>query len=156
MLPIILVIVGLVVLIGVGLKYATPRATPLSPTDPLWIEAVGRARSTLPEMFSLLDAGHEVWVKFPVETSDAPEHVWARVITRSGDTLQCRIETPTIARSGQNTADLQVDAIEDWQVELEDGTVRGGFTTLAQMAIAKRDGHVVPKHVREIASRIRN
>jgi len=107
-------------------------------------------------MLSHIDAGRDVWIKFAVETYNGPEHVWARVAGRSGDRLQCQIETPPVAHVKHVITEVQAAAIEDWQVELEDGNVRGGFTTLAQTAIAKREGRPVPKHVQDIASRIRN
>ncbi len=158
-LPIVVVILTLVALIWIGLKYATPQATPISPEDPLWVDAIRRARSTVPEMLALLDAGRDVWLKFPIDTTGPPEHVWGRATGRSGDTLYCRIETPTVARSGapgRGSTEVRAADIEDWQVELEDGTVRGGFTTLAQAEIAKRDGQPVPSHVRDLLTRIRN
>ena len=158
-LPLVLVIIGAVLLIWIGFKYATPKATLLAADDPLWVEAVNRARSTVLEMMVFLDQGRDVWVKFPVDTTDAPEHVWGRVTSRSNDVLDCRIETPTVARTrAPTTGTTRVRAadIEDWQVELEDGTIRGGFTTIAQAEVAEREGQPVPSHVRAILARIRN
>jgi hypothetical protein len=54
------------------------------------------------------------------------------------------------------STEVRAAEIEDWQVELEDGTIRGGFTTLAQAEIAKREGQSVPSHVRDMLARIRN
>ena len=108
---------------------------------------------------TLLGEGRDVWVKFSIGTTQAPEHVWGRVTSRSGDTLHCHLETPTGSRSEapvSGSTEVRAAEIEDWQVELEDGTIRGGFTTLAQAEIAKREGQSVPSHVRDMLARIRN
>lgn len=44
--------------------------------------------------------------------------------------------------------------VEDWQIELDDGTIRGGFTTRAQAEIAKRQGERVPHHIEDMLRRM--
>jgi hypothetical protein len=154
----LLVIAGIVVLIWAGLKYATPRGSPILPDDPLWAAAIGRARATIPEMLDHHKAGREVWVKYSVEVpSGMKEHVWGRITAVRGDTLECVIETPPASLA--STVDLGMTIlpstqIEDWQVELEDGRIRGGYTTKAQAEIARRDGHTVPAHVEDMIRRM--
>lgn len=156
--PLVLVIVGIGVLVWAGLRYATPRATPIAPDDPLWVSAVERARATLGEMRELHQAGRQVWVKFPLQGAPgATEHVWGSVTSMHDDRLRCRIETPPVAgASAASLGEMEIlfAEIEDWQVELADGTIRGGFTTRAQAQIAKRRGEPIPPHVEDMIRRM--
>ena len=154
----LIVILAVIVLIWIGFKYATPRAVPISPEDPRWKEAVQRARATLPQLRELHQAGREVWVKFPLPTrAQTTEHVWGKLVAVENDRLRCTVETPPVAgRASGSPSEITVSAreIEDWQAELADGKIRGGFTTRAQAAIAKQQGVSVPRHVEEMIARM--
>lgn len=152
------VIVAIAVLVWLGFKYATPRGTALHPDDPLWTSAVQRARASVPAVREYHDMGREVWVKFPITTrSGAREHVWGRITAVRGDRFECTIETPPTARPAAATfgvTEIPSTELEDWQVELEDGTIHGGFTTRAEAEIARRDGQSVPRHVEDMIRRM--
>ena len=149
------VTLAIVALVWVGLKYATPRATPISPDDPIWVAAVARARAGFSEVLGHREAGRELWVKFPLGTeAGTTEHVWGRVISVADGLVECTLETPPVAGSARGVTEVDVHDIEDWQVELEDGTIRGGFTTRAQAEIATRDGRPVPRHVEDMIRRM--
>lgn len=153
----ILVVLALVALVWLGFKYATPRASSISPDDPVWAAAIERARATLPEMRELHDSGHEVWAKHPLKTSaGTTEHVWGRVTDITTQYVRCTLETPPIDDAPPHGVESQihVDLIEDWQAELDDGTIRGGFTTRAQAEIAKRQGERVPNHIEDMLRRM--
>jgi hypothetical protein len=156
--PLWLVLAAIVILIWVGIRYATPRGVPIAPDDPLWVAAVERARASIPEMLEHHHNGREVWVKYPIQTSSgSKEHVWGRISAVRGDTLACTLETPPAssgAPAASATTDVRSADIEDWQVELEDRRIRGGHTTKAQAEIARRDGHPVPPHVQEMIGRM--
>lgn len=154
----ILVVLALAALVWLGFKYATPRASPISPDDPVWAAAIERARATVPEMQEMHHSGHEVWAKYPLRTSaGTTEHVWGKVIEVTTEYVRCTLETPPIdgppPHEGMESM-ISVDEIEDWQVELDDGTVRGGFTTRAQAEIAKRQGERVPRHIEDMLRRM--
>ena len=157
-LSLVLVLLGIAILVWVGLKYATPGGSPIVPDDPLWIAAVERARATIPEMLEHQRQGREVWVKFPVPTgSGRNEHVWGRITELQGELLQCTIETPPASpasREALGVTEIPATEIEDWQVELEDRSIRGGFTTRAQAEIARRDRQKVPPHVEDMIRRM--
>lgn len=70
--------------------------------------------------------------------------------------MLCTLETPPVAGRGPHpgTVRLRMEALEDWQVELDDGSIRGGFTTRAQALIADREGWRVPRHVRAMVARM--
>lgn len=85
------------------------------------------------------------------------EHVWGRISALRGDSLQCTIETPPAAPASKEAigvTEMPAAENEDWQVELEDGTIRGGYTTRAQAEIARRDGQTVPPHVEDMIRRM--
>jgi uncharacterized protein YegJ (DUF2314 family) len=119
---------------------------------------VARARATIPEMLDHQRSGREVWVKFAVEVRSGPkEHVWGRITAVRGGTLECVIETrPASLPSSVDSGITQISAIEieDWQVELEDGRIRGGYTTRAQAEMARRDGQSVPPHIQDMIRRV--
>lgn len=132
------------------------RVTPVAPTDPLWEAAIARARATASLMEELYRAGKEVWVKFPVRMNEGDvEHVWGRVKSISPEWLRATVETPALNHRGQSESEVAfpLSVLEDWQVELPDGSIRGGFGTRAQAEIARRDGLPVPRHVREMLPR---
>ncbi|HEX6250008.1 MAG TPA: DUF2314 domain-containing protein [Gemmatimonadaceae bacterium] len=143
-LSLVLVLAGVVILVWLGIRYATPRGSPIVPDDPLWVAAVERARATIPEMLEHQRNGREVWVKFAIRTkSGTKEHVWGRITKVRGDSLECTIETPPAApaaTAGFGMTEIASAEIEDWQVELEDSRIRGGFTTKAQAEMARRSG----------------
>ena len=154
----ILLFVVVVVLVWIGLKFATPRGTAIDPTDPLWAEAVARARATADTMRELVAAGHEVWVKFPYPPEAADrEHFWGTVTEVADGHVVCAVETsPIRGPAPDGSVRVALADLEDWQVELEDGTIRGGFTTRAQARMAERDGRTVPDHVRDMLARMKN
>jgi len=141
-------------LVYVG-RRATASALPIDPTDPLWTRALEQARATVPQMRALFDTGHEVWVKFPLQVGREREHFWGRIKAAEGPTLSVAVETQPV-RGGNVPAEVNVsiEDLEDWQVQLADGSIRGGFTTRAQAAMARQRGQSVPVHVTELLKRM--
>jgi hypothetical protein len=45
---------------------------------------------------------------------------------------------------------VPVSELEDWQLVLPDGRIRGGFTTRAQIEIAMTSGAAIPSHISEL------
>jgi len=119
------------------------------PDDPLMREAEARARKALPTFLRLLpEHPGRAYVKFAFATdSGATEHLWGRVEAREGDRLRVQAETPPRDHEGAFDPErtLAPADIEDWQVELEDGTIRGGYTLHAMFAIHRRDVGAIPK-----------
>jgi hypothetical protein len=85
-------------------------------------------------------------VKYPVVTASGQiEHVWGRIVDLGGETFKATLETQTLNKlASKPPFEVSVGELEDWQLVLPDGTIRGGFTTQAQMAMAKRAGHSLP------------
>lgn len=80
------------------------------------------------------------------------EHVWAEVLDVSGDVITARIVTPPVTHRGSlpERIDLPLADLEDWQVFLPDGRIRGGFSTQAMAAACERDGRPVPRALRGV------
>jgi len=117
--------------------------------DPLLREAEARARKSLPAFLRLLpDHMGRAYVKFAFATdAGTTEHLWARVEAREGDRLRVQVETPPRDHGGAFEAErtLAPADLEDWQIEMEDGTIRGGYTLHAMFAIHRRDVGPIPK-----------
>ena len=147
-------ILGAAALLAAGfLRYqrrAAAGGSFVKPDDPLWSAAVARARETAQEMQQLHAAGHLVLVKFPFQTDqNEREHVWGSVLGVSEQALRVNLETPPRRHRGKAPSELTVPIaeLEDWQVELPDGSIRGGFTTQAEIELARREGRPVPAHI---------
>lgn len=149
--------------VGLGLLWAWARnrgrmytVTPTDVNDPRWTEAIARARSTLPEMRALHEEwASEMYVKYPLNTTAGTiEHVWGRLLSLSAEEMKVTLETPPI-HSPVGTAPYVVPLsdLEDWQLVLPDNKIRGGFTTRAQIEIAKTTGASVPSHISELEGR---
>jgi hypothetical protein len=156
--PALLAVLGaLAALVWVGLRFGSARATPISPDDPLWREAIRRARATSSSLREFHESGREVWIKFTLGMrGKPPEHVWGRLLWYDGAILICKLETPPISGSAFGSEPIRVapDELEDWQVTVDEGSIHGGFTTRAQVQIAERDGQPVPRHIRYMLSRM--
>jgi hypothetical protein len=152
---IVAVIGALIAALWFRARQVSGRVTPIAPDDPIWVEAVARARATVQTLRQLHGEGQDVWVKFRfARHGSAAEHVWGRVLRVDADLLHCTIETPPIESSGPAETDVPLGELEDWQVQLEDGSIRGGFTTRAQARVGERDGTRVPRHIRDQIARM--
>mgnify|MGYP002622961156 CR=1 FL=1 len=129
----------------------------VSPDDPLMKEAEARARRALPTFLELVPHHPgSCYVKFAFESdSGAVEHLWARVEGAEADGFAVRVETPPALHDGPFEPERTIprSAVEDWQVELEDGRIRGGYTLHAMFAIHRRDLGDVPKRFAEHEAR---
>ncbi len=118
-------------------------AMPVSDDDPLMTSAKARAKETLPE-FRALFPEHEQdsMVKFLFHAdSGVKENLWADLLSLSGDSAKVYIRTAPVEHKGDldRNQEIAVDDIVDWQVEMPDGTIRGGFTNFALFKIFERE-----------------
>lgn len=144
-------------------RFARPEFPPLetSPDDPLLLDAVAKAKASLPDFLSLVRSPKEnALVKlYFVSSSEQVEHLWAEVLSVvSDDELEVRLVTPPVTHSGplDRLHRCKVADIEDWQVRDANGKVHGGFTQRAMFAIARRDGVELPKKLSQIESEYRD
>jgi uncharacterized protein YegJ (DUF2314 family) len=132
-------------------SFRESNVTPIDPNDPLWAEAVRRARETVPTLRALFQGEHsDAIVKFPFVTDKGEcEHVWGELAAFEGDTLQVTIVTPPIAQQSPvpKTMMIPISDLEDWHITMPDGTIRGSFSTIAQIKICRRDGIKIPDYI---------
>jgi uncharacterized protein YegJ (DUF2314 family) len=150
----VLLMIGVLVAVWLFVRWRSPRPDfpPLntSPDDPLMIEAVANAKSSLAQFRALLKAPKEsalVKLRF-VSNSNQVEHLWAEVLeVLSDEELGVRLVTPPVSHSGHLDRLYRCDLedIEDWQVRDAQGKIHGGFSQRAMFAIAKRDGVKLPR-----------
>jgi hypothetical protein len=153
---------AVLVVIAVGVLWFWARArsrsrgTPVDPNDPRWAEAIAKARSTVEEMRGLFaDGAAEVYVKYPMRMkSGGIEHVWGKLLELSAQDMKASLETQPIGRpEAAPPFSVPLGEIEDWQFMQPDGKIRGGFTTRAQIEIARATGGNIPPHVAEMEKR---
>lgn len=124
------------------------------PNDPLMLQAMESARESLPRFKELLSQRWQsalIKLRF-VSSSNEVEHLWAEVLEVLGeDELGVRLVTPPVTHVGvlHRLHRCTFDDVEDWQVRAADGKLHGGFTQRAMFAIARRDGHRLPKKLAE-------
>lgn len=155
LLGILLVVVAVVLvrrlLFRRRLEQVLQSGTPIDDDDPLMLEAMREARASLHRLRPLSRGASQAWVKFQVRDAGGDvEHVWGSLEVVEDEHVVATWRMPVVG--GIELPDqkkLPLAEIEDWQVELPDGAIHGGFTTRAQIAIARRDGYPVPDEVLE-------
>ena len=129
----------------------------IDPNNPLWLKSVEKARASVGVLRELVvDHRHDAIVKLAYSTtSGEKEHVWGRLLELSTDSMRVALETPPINHRGELPRELTVPLsdLEDWFVQMPDGQVRGGFTTQAEIRIAKECGTSIPRHLAAMESR---
>ncbi len=131
------------------------RVTPIRSDDPWLLSAVERARSSFPEMQQLLAAGEQVTVKLPLTNQAGEvEHVWGGIDAADDEGVQVVILTPLlVGPTPDGPLRIPRAELEDWQVFLADGAIRGGFTTQAQLAVCRREKLSIPRALRDQETR---
>jgi hypothetical protein len=93
--------------------------------------------------------GTDLFVKYPLTAKNGEvEHVWGPLLDSTNDPIMVGLATPPVGGIkhappfGVPSGDL-----EDWQLVLPDGKVRGGFTTQAQIELARKGGWPVPHNI---------
>jgi uncharacterized protein YegJ (DUF2314 family) len=143
---------GLGVWLYIRWRSPRPEFPPLntSPDDPLMIDALSKAKASLPDFLKFLKEPYEnALVKlYFLSNTNQVEHLWAEVQSVVSDTeLDILLVTPPVSHSGplDRRYICKLDDIEDWQVRDMSGKVHGGFSQRAMFAIARRDGVKLPK-----------
>jgi hypothetical protein len=149
--------------IGLGLLWAWERRRRMSRTgrpvdinDPIWLGAIAAAKASREEMLKLHSLhGSDVFVKYPLRAKNGEiEHVWGPLLESTNDSMKVGLATPPVGGlDNEPPFILGAYDLEDWQLVLPDGMVRGGYTTQAQIALTKRAGWPVPQHVKEMETK---
>jgi uncharacterized protein YegJ (DUF2314 family) len=140
------------------LRHVGPFA--MSPDDPIMIRARQEAKKSMDRLFELYPRhAEDTMVRFllPIPGGDT-ECLWGDLLQVDGDNATVFLRTPpkqaVIITSRRMM--IPVKAIDDWQIELRDGSLLGGFTNQAILKIYEREnGSLHPAH-REQEQRFRD
>lgn len=112
--------------------------------DPLMEKARSRARGSLGLLVELFrEHPADTLVKVPLTTDRGRrEVIWCDLLALEDESLHARIRTPPVTQEAPLPAELRCPLadLEDWSVELPDGSVRGAFT-VAVMVRRYRERH---------------
>ena len=124
---------------------------------PLMLEARRKAQASLDvlrELYDVPGTGAQVKFVFPSD-EEFVELVWGELLAlRTGDFTARIVTPPRFDRSAFDpTVTLPLDELRDWQVRLADGSVRGGFTTQAEIRLRRQAGKPLPPDLAELCGR---
>lgn len=127
--------------------------TALPDDDPDMLRAALRAKEALPTLRELARErpGHAA-VKFAFTTdANTTEHLWADLLELGESTMRVRVRTKPATHEGDFALEQErpIADVEDWQVEMADGTIRGGFGFGPIFAKAKKDLGALPPGLAE-------
>jgi hypothetical protein len=115
--------------------------------------AMDRARSTIDELVALYrQHPRGAMVKWPfVTSSGTTENLVGELLGIDGDEARIRLISPPVSHTGQleRLHTIRLGEIVDWVIDMEDGTLRGGFT---QRVLFRRGREVwggLPKELQE-------
>lgn len=124
-------------------------ARPISPDDPVLLDAKAKAREAMPrlrELFPLHPKDTCVRFRFPHGTAQ-DEFVWGDLVELGPERAKVFLRTPPKqpVQLESRTMEIAVDTIDDWQVEQPDGSLLGGYTNQAMFKVYEREeGHLHP------------
>jgi uncharacterized protein YegJ (DUF2314 family) len=135
----------------------TPPPLRIAPDDPLMGEAHVRARATVKRLRSYF-AQHPraCSAKVPFRTDgDVVEHLWGQVEALTEKSVRVTLRNRPVTQKGPPPRVLEVplDQIDDWEVHLPDGTIRGGFTTRVMFVRAREQWGDLPPDLIELEGR---
>ncbi|MCZ7643973.1 MAG: DUF2314 domain-containing protein [Planctomycetota bacterium] len=131
----------------------------VAPDDPLMQKAFERARASFEELEALFfQRPRDTYVRVAhAEPGAAEPWVWGQLVAIEGESLRLRRTNPPMAGDAPPQEPFSVPraALEDWQVELPDGNIRGGFTMEVQFLRAAQEWGGLPpwmakQHVRYV------
>jgi len=134
----------------------SPEFPPLEtdPDDPLLLEAMDQAKSTLPEFQELFEKyPDDAFVKLLfVSNTGVVEHLGAHVESINGEDVGVLLITPPVTHKGHldRSYICSFDDLEDWQVTDVEGNIYGGFTQRAMFEIARQQGVELPEALKEM------
>ena len=147
-LPVVLVVFALAAFLRLR---SSRRGEYIDPKSREWGEAVAKAHASIPELRQLHEAGvSPLLIKYViVGSSGEPEHVWGELQSLEQESFAATLETPMLHPPASLTSpfSLPLSALEDWQAFLPNGSIRGGYTTQAEIALCRRAGKRLPPHV---------
>jgi hypothetical protein len=131
-------------------RVARPAFPPLQidDDDPLMATAMQKARDTLDRFLGLYAQPHRgARCKVPFLTSSGVrEYLWAEVRKVAGSDAELLYLTPPVTHTGrlERIHTHPLAEVVDWQIELADGSYRGGFTMRAMFVRGREQWGTLP------------
>jgi hypothetical protein len=129
----------------------------VDPDSEVWQEALSKAQQTIPLLRTLRgEVTEPILIKYAIPSATgAIEHVWGELLQLDESIFRVTLETPMLSGDAPSHPpfELPISAIEDWVVTLPDGSIRGAFTTQAEIQLAKASGQTLPDHVAAMEGR---
>jgi uncharacterized protein YegJ (DUF2314 family) len=109
--------------------------TPGNASFPELDESVAQARAALPEFVVQIAKNTDgAYIKFRLITAQGlKEHIWAYVHSYDGQKFNVSLaNTPRDSKEpAEGRRDVHGDEVEDWQILLPDGRIKGAYSTMA-------------------------
>jgi uncharacterized protein YegJ (DUF2314 family) len=131
-------------------------ARPISPDDPVMLDAKREAQASMPRLRELFPTHpKDTVVRFRLEPPGGqPEQVWGDLIELTATRAKVFLRTPPRQpmQIDERTMEISAEALDDWQIELPDGSLLGGYTNQAMFKIYEREeGRLHPAFREQIA-----
>ena len=140
---IVIVVVGFL-LFAFRPRYATAPPLALAPDDPLLVESVAKARAAIPKLRELFaQRPQNTTVKVPFSSSSGTvEHLWGELRSLADSQMEVFLLTPPATHQGEveRLRSVPLTDLEDWQVELPDGSIVGGYSMRVMFQRAREQG----------------
>lgn len=134
-------------------------AAEVADDDPLMLSALAEAKRTWSDFVRLFpEHPQDSMVKYRVRTREGTvENVWGDLLELRADDATVYLRTPPVGDVDIPSPRMVVPLsdIVDWQIELQDGSLRGGFTQQATFRILEREQGSLPRRLAEQLARYR-
>ncbi len=120
----------------------------LSPEDPLLLDAIQKARQSLPRMEELFaQRPRDTYVKVTIDDKQGdPVHLWGQLLQLEEGMMRFKPMNQPLGETDllPETLERPLADLEDWQVELADGKIHGGYTITVMFKKAKEQCENLP------------
>ena len=104
-----------------------PTTLTLEADHPRLVAASERAQSSLPALLARLQSDSVAALKFPLRADGTVEHVWGRVV-EAGPPIRVELTAlPMVVPAPDGPVLVEPDTVVDWQLQLDDDRLAGGF-----------------------------
>jgi len=121
-------------------------------TCPELIESTAHAKQTLPYFIGQVKGNvHNALVKFPLRTpSGMTEHIWGYVHSYQDGKFNVSLANEPVSSTTQADGRRDVDEseVEDWQIMLPDGKIKGGHSLIALFRHRENQGKKLTSKMR--------
>ena len=138
-------------------RYARKGGAAIAKNHPMMLEAFAEAKRTWGDFVALFgERPNDAVVKYRLLTAaGTTEIVWGDLLALNQEEAIVMLKTPPLGglvNPGEPRMAVPIAEVVDWQVVMDDGTLRGGFTQQATFRIIEREkGSLPPAYKTELA-----